>query len=229
MRDQKNKKKLGLTYFLYALESFGIIGLEAVLAYMIEPLLYGVGLNDFTEGQMILHWILTYLLWIAGSILVLLQCKRETGFDLFVDIRKRPFMEKDLKVWQWLLIFFGTLISLYWSYVDWNGFKVFKEFVKRGPVLFTFQYIYYLIEVFLVLLIIIFGQLSFENCFQKKDFPFGGFLAGITWGLAHMGTRGTLYAGLSSALLGFLLGSVYVLTNRNVKLSYIILCIIFIL
>lgn len=81
----------------------------------------------------------------------------------------------------------------------------------------------------MVLLIIIFGQIAFEKWFKNNKIPFGGILVGITWGLAHWLSKGSLGIGLYSAVGGFVFGAAYVLTNRNVKLSYLLLCIMFIL
>ncbi len=43
------------------------------------------------------------------------------------------------------------------------------------------------------------------------------------------GSKGSLTAGLFTAFCGLVLGSVYLLTNRKAKLTYALLCIIFIL
>ncbi|HAV90620.1 MAG TPA: hypothetical protein DCW44_05055 [Eubacterium sp.] len=113
--------------------------------------------------------------------------------------------------------------------MDWNGSKVLSELKSRGALLFTFQYIYYLFEVLLVLLIIVFGQMAFEKWFNNNKIPFGGIIVALTWGLGHWVSKGSLATGLYTAVGGFVFGSVYVLTNRNVKLSYLLLCIMFIL
>ena len=84
-------------------------------------------------------------------------------------------------------------------------------------------------EVLLVLLIIIFGQTAFEKWFNNNKIPFGGILVALTWGIGHWYTKGSLGKGLYTAVGGFVFGGVYLLTNRNVKLSYILLCIMFIL
>ena len=64
---------------------------------------------------------------------------------------------------------------------------------------------------------------------NNNKIPFGGILVALTWGLGHWVSKGSLATGLYTAVGGFVFGSAYLLTNRNVKLSYILLCIMFIL
>lgn len=47
--------------------------------------------------------------------------------------------------------------------------------------------------------------------------------------MGHWLTKDTFMAGFVTALCGLALGSVYLLANRKTKLSYILLCIMFIL
>ncbi|MBO6165865.1 MAG: hypothetical protein J6O17_05820 [Eubacterium sp.] len=226
---KSNRFKEGLSFLLYALEAFGVVGLELLIGNVIEPKLYGVEMNKFTAWQSILHWIITCTVWGIGAFLVMKDCKKSMGVDLFEDIKSKKFITKDIKVWQWICIAIGVVICLVSTWIDWNGSKVAAEFKSRGPLLFPFQYIYYLFEVSLVLLIIIFGQMAFEKWFNNSKIPFGGILVGVTWGLAHWVSKGSLGAGLYGAAGGFVFGAAYVLTNRNVKLSYLLLCIMFIL
>jgi len=77
-------------------------------------------------------------------------------------------------------------------------------------------------------LIIIFGQKAFEMWTKKKYIPWGGFLCAITWGLAHIFTKGSLTMGLIGALSGFMFGAIYLLVNRDVKKAYIFLFLMFV-
>ena len=159
---------------------------------------------------------------------------RELGGKAYLCVRKikNTGLFKNcekISLIQWILIVAGVVICLISTWIDWSGSKVLKEFAKRGPLLFTFQYVYYLFEVLLVLLIIIFGQMAFEKWTGSNKIPFGGILVALTWGLGHWMTKGTLGTGLYTAFGGFVFGSAYILTNRNLKLSYLLLCIMFIL
>lgn len=88
---------------------------------------------------------------------------------------------------------------------------------------------YYFFETVLFTLIIVFTQKAFEVWFKTANFPYGGIAVALTWGLAHVVTKGSLLTGLLSALAGFLFGTVYLLTNRNIRKTIPILFIIFII
>ena len=229
MEKKTGRVKEGFKFLLYGLEVFGVIGFELLWGFVVEPFLYKRGVNDFNTWQMIVHWVVTCAAWGLGGLLVVKECKKKSGVDLIENIKKVPLITKDIKVWQWILIVAGAVMCLVSTWIDWNGSKVLAEFKSRGPILFPFQYIYYLFEVMLVLLIIIFGQMAFEKWFNNNKIPFGGILVAITWGLGHWLTKGSLFAGIYTAVGGFVFGAAYLLTNRNVKLSYILLCIMFIL
>ena len=228
---KSNRFMEGCRFLLFGMEVFGVIGFELLWGFVVEPFLYNRGVNDFNTWQMIVHWVVTCAVWGLGAYAVVKECREKTGFDLIDNLKKKQFFDKEnrIKAWQWALIVIGCILCLVSTWIDWNGSKVIAEFHSRGALLFVFQYIYYLFEVMLVLLIIIFGQTAFEKWFNNNRIPFGGILVALTWGLGHWLSKGSLGAGLYTAVGGFVFGSAYLLTNRNIKLSYILLCIMFIL
>ena len=216
----KNIKE-GFFDLLMVLIAFAGLGFEAVLAFMIEPLLYGCDMKSWSVTQNVIHWILTCIVWGLTGFLVIRLAKRFEDFDIFKKGKK-------MKIWQWLLVILIIIFSLIISYIDWNGSKVLKEFNANGPVKFVFQYIYYCFEVVLVTLILIFGQLAFEKWFKRKNIPYGGIVVALTWGIAHIFTK-NLYVGIITMISGLAFGSVYLLTNRDIKISYVILWFMFVL
>lgn len=84
-------------------------------------------------------------------------------------------------------------------------------------------------DIFIRTLILVFGQKAFELWFKKKDIPYGGIILALTWGLAHIFTKGSIAVGLLSALGGFIFGIVYLLVNRDIKKTIPILFLMFIL
>ena len=219
---EANRFVKGLGVLKYGMAAFLALAGEAVLAYGIEQNVYGISLSEFTAAQNILHWVLTYILW-GTSAFFICRCAKKKGYDLFAK------NDNKIKVWQWIGIIVGVAACLISSWIDWEGSKVLKEFAHNGALKFVFQYIYYLFEVLLVMLIIVFGQKACEIWFGKENIPYGGIIAALTWGLGHWASKGSLAAGIFSAVCGLALGSVYLLTGRKIKLSYALLCIMFIL
>ena len=94
---------------------------------------------------------------------------------------------------------------------------------------FVFQYVYYLFETMLFLLIIVFGQKALERWFKRENVPYGGIVVALTWGIVHIATKGSVSIGLLSAVSGSLFGVVYLLVNRDIKKAYVLLAFMFVL
>lgn len=114
---------------------------------------------------------------------------------------------KTVKFWQWALVAAGAALKIYASVMDWGGFKVYLEWKSHGTLLFIFQYIYYMFETLLFTLILVFAQLAFETWFKNRTIPYGGIVMGLTWGLGHIFTKGSLLIGLEGVAIGLLFGS----------------------
>jgi hypothetical protein len=213
----------GWKYLLLSLGTFMGLALEAVHAWW-EQLIYRIPPSDFSVWQIIIHWVITCLTWVGVAYLLIRIAKNKLGFDIFAKGEK-------MKLWQLLAVLLGIILSLLISYLAWNGFKIIKEFNHNGLLKFIFQYIYYMVETLLFLLIIVFGQKAFEIWTKKRNVPWGGIICGLTWGIAHIISRGhfDIQNGVLSTLLGFLFGAAYVLTNRDLKKSWSILFLMFIL
>ncbi len=222
MKGVSEKKVKGMDYIWLALTAFGGLGMEMLYAYLLEPMIYGTQMKDWATWQSILHWIITCITWAFMAWYTVKSAKKDCGFNLFEK-------SEPIKLWQWIATAGCAAICLVSTYLDWGGSKLLIEFQRKGALKFTFQYIYYLFEVVLFMLIIVFGQKAFEVWFKKANIPYGGIVVALTWGMAHWLTKGELAAGLSTAFEGFCFGVVYLLLNRNIKWTYVALCIMFIL
>ncbi len=215
-----NKKK-GFFWLLLALLAFGGLGLEAVLAFALEPLLYGAQLGQWNTGQNIAHWVATCIIWLAVSRLLVAMAKKKQGLDLLAaGERVRP--------WQWLVIGVLVVFSLWVSYIDWNGSKVLLELRYNGWLKFIFQYIYYIVETLLVTLILVFGQLALEEFTGRRNIPWGGILIALTWGVGHFFTK-DFATGIICMVSGLSFGSVYLLAGRDLRKTYPIMLAMFVL
>lgn len=214
-------KTKGWDYMCLALYAFAGLGIEALLAFLIEPFLYGGALSEWSVLQNIVHWVITCILWGVVIFLLIKEAKCKYGFDLFQKTeRMKPF--------QWIAVGACLIFTLSVSYIDWGGFKVVKEFYYNGVLKFIFQYIYYVFETGLFTLIIVFGQKAFEKWFGNQKFPYGGIVAALTWEAGHILTKGSLFAGLLTILSGFIYGVTYLLVNRDIKKTYLLLFVMFV-
>lgn len=179
-------------------------------------------MQDWNTWQVILHWTITCITWGIVAWHTVKSAKKDCGFYLFQK-------NEPVKLWQWVAVIGCAAVCLSSTYIDWGGSKLLIEFGRLGALKFTFQYIYYLFEVAMFMLIIVYGQKAFEVWFQKPNIPYGGIAVALTWGMAHWFTKGSFAAGIYSAFGGFCFGVVYLLLNRNIKWTYGALCVMFIL
>ena len=224
MREKKENGKENITggdYLSLGLYAFAGLGMEVLYAYLLEPVLYGAPMQDWSNMQIIVHWILTCITWGIFAFILIQKSGRKYQFPLLEK-------HKPSRLWQLGLCALFILLAFIVDYIEWGGFKVYLEYVNKGFVLFAFQYLYYAFETMLFLLIIVFGQKACEVWFHKEKFPYGGIICGLTWGFAHIFTKNPL-TGLLGIALGFAMGSVYLLVNRDLKKAYVVLFFMFVL
>lgn len=218
----KKKEAKGWDFMSLALYAFAGLGIEIIYAYMLEPIIYRHSMSEWNTTQTICHWILICITWGVITYLIIKHAYNKYNFNIFESKAK-------IKVWQWGLTAICIALVLISDTINWNGFKVIHEFQSNEMPKFVFQYIYYLFETCLFMLIIVFGQKACEKWFNNEKIPYGGIAVALTWGMAHWMTKGNLITGLFTAACGFCFGVVYLLLNRNIKWTYLVLCIMFIL
>ncbi len=98
----------------------------------------------------------------------------------------------------------------------------------HGWIDFILQNIYYAFEMLVALLMCALGQEAGEILTAKKKIPWGGILLGILWGLPHLLSK-NLLVGLVSIIIGILLGLPYLLLNKNAKLTWLFMFLMFVL
>ena len=211
----------GLAYLRLGIYAFCGLGTEALYAYLLEPMLYGAPMQEWSVTQIIIHWIVTCITWGLFAIVLIGKSELKYNYSLTEKGQKMSWFRIVL-----CIVFIAAAFAV--DYMSWGGFKVYLEYAGKGLLLFIFQYIYYAFETILFLLIIVFGQKACEVWFQKENFPYGGIICGLTWGLAHIFTK-DLATGLLGLLLGVALGSVYLVTNRDLKKAYAVMFLMFVL
>ena len=61
------RKISGVNCIILAMSAFAGLGLEGLLAFGIEPMIYGAPINQWTDLQTVIHWTVTCILWGAVS------------------------------------------------------------------------------------------------------------------------------------------------------------------
>lgn len=145
-------------YFKYAMWTFGGLALELVYAFLLEPIIYGHSMNEFTTVECMIHWSLTSITWVLVAFLILRSANKNLDFQL-----KGKDNKWTLQGVLASLVLIGLMIVV--NYVDLGKLKIVHEFYVLGALKFTFQHFYYLAEVALFTLIVVFGQNSLEKFF----------------------------------------------------------------
>lgn len=217
---KKGKKITGGNFFAFGLYAFLGIGMELVLLF-IEDLIYSNSVNALTPTQRIIHWVATSIVWCLFAVALARYAKRHYHFNIMGQAQKVP-----LKNWVIASALAAVCIaSNAWS---WGTLKILGEFAAKNSVLlFVFQYIYYFFEVGLVLSVIAYGQKAGEMWFKKSKVPWGGFLAGLTWGLVHALTKGSMLVGLEAMVSAILYGCIYLLVKKRAVYAYPLLFLAF--
>lgn len=206
----KRKESTAFDYFGYALYAFGGFGLE-ILLLMVESMIYNSN-QEWTTLQHIIHWSVTSMIW---------------GIIGYALLRKLPQNRVDTKKISWLAVCLLMMISIGYTTIVWGGWKPWIEFIRNGVLKFLVQYLYYAFEGLLIMLMIAHGQRAFESWIMKSNkIPFGGIMLAVTWGLIHILTQG-IDTGIYTVIQSLLFGVMYLLLNKDFKLSCLVVIIMF--
>jgi hypothetical protein len=209
----ENIKVSGFTFFLLAIIAFAGMCAEIILEYPFITIA-GVANYDLLNGlQKTIFTMVTCLAWGVVAMILIKIANGKYRLNLFEKTEK-------MKIWQWFTAIFIAVFTIAFFHLVTGNFRVVLEFSylykEYGLLRIISQLIYYFFEIVLVVLIIIFAQRAGEIWFKKKNFPWGGILLGLTWGLIHIYTQ-DLAVGIVAVFLGILYGIIYLLVNRDIK------------
>lgn len=215
------KKDSPWAYLWYALYAFAGLGLEMVLLGVIEPVLWGSA-GEYGTVQRVVHWSLTSVCWAAVILLLIRGARRELEFDVR-NCHKVPLGS--------ILLSLVLVAACIWlNAYDWGTLKIVGEFTRKKGIEFLFQYLYYGFEMGLVFLIVAFGQRFGEGLLHRQsNIPFGGMVLCSTWGAVHILSKGSVATGLGVMAFAIVYGILYVVLNRNTKLTYLAMLLAFII
>ena len=212
----------GKNFLSLALLSFLGLIIDTLLKFFILPHIYGAPMEKWNNILYIIYFIIMIFIMILISLKVIRKSKMKYNFDLFLNNK--------LPKWQSIVIAIVLIIMcLFLKFYNLDGFKILSDLKDLNLFRFLFQYIYYLFKVFIIMLIIIFVQKAMEVWYGKNNFPYSAIVISLIWGIIHCITMSSFLAGFVSFLIGFCYGTIYIILNRNIKLTYIAMCVMFIL
>lgn len=178
-----NNQITGWNYMFFALLAFVAFPLDWLSLFLIKLICININISEMT--QQIFEHILTSSIWGLFVYYILKKSQINCSFKLLLNSKTNK-----IKSWQWLLVCLCIVTHMIISWINWNGSKVLLEYKYNGLIGIIFQYIYYIVEVLLFLIMIIFVQKACEIWFKKSTIPYGGIIVGATWGvIAYLYTK----------------------------------------
>lgn len=220
MSSQK-KQQTVLTCMLFSIACLVSLSAE-YLILQCEQFIYEKNYFKFTISESVVHWVLICFIWgMIGSLLLYLSV-RVYSFNVF----KHSDKPTARGIAAALILIFASVSA---KYIIWDGWKILADLHSSGWFQFIFQYIYYLFEVLIVLLTVVFAQEAGEKIFNVKKAPWGGFVLAVTWGLSHIVTQSSVTIGLYYTVSSIMYGTAYIALRKNLYFSYLITVLMFLL
>ena len=144
-------------YFYLSLLSFGAFMLELLPIFIIEVPLLHVDIQNYTAHQRSIHCIIMTFIWAVFIGMLLLFSKKH------YRLPTGRIQEDKISLKNWIVTLACFIGCKLLTFIDWHTLKVIGE--AQGKTIFQFsaQYLYYIFEVMLVTLIIIYGQKAVET------------------------------------------------------------------
>ena len=210
-------------YLWLSLLSFGAFMLEYFSIFVIESILLHTDIWNYTANSKSVHCIIMAFMWSVVIAMLLLFSHKYLHFPT------RENKEEKLCLKNWIITFVCLIGCKILTFIDWHTLKVVGELQGKNIYQFCAQYLYYVVEVMLVVLIIIYGQKAIEVLLKKESpIPFGGIILAVTWGAFHFVSRGVgleIWNGISTMIFSVLSGVMYLRLNKKCLYSYLFIAI----
>ncbi len=220
MREVKNVK--GKTYFLFAIALFVIFLLIDNFTQLFLSEMFGGTFMEWEYWVRVISRMIPATLWFCLFWLANKQSIRKMNFN---------FLECSEKISKrnYCIAVAFLILAIFFNYMNWGNFKFLVEFRNAGLIGFIAQHIYYLAEIVITTVLIVLFQKSCETWFKKENIPFGGMIGALTWGLVHIFTQNSLLVGLLGFVYGFGFGTIYLILEKNYKMTVFFLFLMFVL
>lgn len=213
----KWRKYLGLSLLLFA-----AFLLEYVALFVIEMLIMRMNIWDYTANQRSVHHLIMVIIWTLYLCFIIFYSRKHYDFP-----QKKE--KTNISTKNWVVAASCLIFCKIMTFIDWHTLKIIGELQGKSVFQFILQYLYYIVEVGIVLLIIIYGQKAFDvRRNRESDFPFGGIVLAATWGIFHFVSRGVgieVWNGISCAIFSILGGIMYLRLEKDLLYSYIFIAI----
>lgn len=187
-----------------------------------EQFVYEKEYYQFTITESIVHWVLVCVIWgFVGSVLIYFTA-RVLKAD-FAHSSDKPSVPN-------LLVSIGMVLGVVVSKIFvFGGWKLMTDFYRSGWFQFIFQYVYYIFEVFMLGMVVVFAQTACEKFTKLDKIPWGGLVLALTWGLSHIITQSSVAIGLAYTAYAVIYGLVYLLSEKNIYVFYSLALVMFLL
>lgn len=173
----------------------------------------------------IVKMAVTPVIWGIGAFYILIKTKKR-------NIENTLYNNYSLSGRDWLTLFFVTVsgITIAVSNYLYAGLKplFIRELFTGYPLYTVRNIVYYPLEVLLMLELLIYSQRIGETLTKKTFFPWGAVVLFLLWGLPHILWHG-FSDGIVSALRAFIYSIPFYTSNKNIKISYISMLILWFL
>lgn len=209
-------------YLGVSLLLFGEFLLEYFAILVIEMSILRFDISNYTAVQRSIHHLIMVIIWLFVTAALLYYSRKHFQFPIKREHKKISSKNR----WS---IFLCLICCKIMTFIDWHTLKVIGELSGKTVFQFCAQYMYYLFEVGLVLLIILYGQKSIETLLAKEtSVPYGGIILALTWGAFHFVSRGVgieLWNGISCMIFSLLAGIMYLKLDRKLLTGYLLIAI----
>ena len=204
-----------------------VLGILMFCLFIPEFILYFiVGRETILKsyGAVLLFFIFTILFYTLIPMLI----EKKYGI---VDNNKSTFSKKIIAVC--ISIIFIILKMFFYNQYEPKFITEFINFHQSsgfvGVIGAILQHMYYFAEMVLCCYILRLFQKSGELIFKCRNFPYGGIVLGIFWGLIiHIISQGIL-VGIYMMILSCVWGVIYIVSGRDNKIIYILMTLMFII
>ena len=235
MENKVIKEPKALTYLLFAMIAFGVLGLEFGVLF-ISRIIDGRSMNQIGNWPInwygaIAHWIITIIVWLIGVFLITRWAQKKEILSELVDFKQSKKGYYLVLVSVGIVIISAVIQSLINGqeipqvYLEYKGFV--NMYGNQAFVVTVFQVLYYFVEMLLVFIMIVLFQKFGELIFKNKYIPYGSVGLMLTWGMIHFVSHpaGALYVTIWALVPGLL----YVYGGKRFIPVYILLVLGFII